>query len=214
MSLTFKHNTIPPNANNPAYPVSKDAWSENHSLAGGTKGDVLLYDPTDGVPNIGIATPGTADYALLSNGAGALPSFRQQTVRTASVSYSLAQIQAGNTTPQTIVAALGANKIIVPLHMAAYINFGGTNFNTSQTLRCRYAGDATDLASINAFIGNAGPSGFGVAPFSGGSVYITRYFTVFDPRNKALQISLSGDLTGGTGSTMKVWVQWVEYDLS
>ena len=99
-----------------------------------------------------IAGVGTSGQVLTSNGAGALPTFQAiggTSLSSASITITSAQAKALHATPQTIVAAPGAGKVILPFMAEAQLNYGGTNAFTntgSGTLELFYGSSSGSIA--------------------------------------------------------------------
>lgn len=93
-------------------------------------------------------SPSVAGYVLTDNGPSADPSFQVVTgvngLTVVSLKLTSSQIKNLKATPVTLVAAPGANKIIVPVgNINATMNYGGTNaFTSGGNIDVRYHGTA------------------------------------------------------------------------
>lgn len=113
----------------------------------------------------------------------------------ANLTLTDAQIKAGNTTPQTIIAAPGSNKIAVPFHFSLTKDSSAGVYSASPTIRVRYAGNTTDIidAAVAWTLTGANKTHQTVVRTAGQSFT----YSSFDPTNKAVQFSTSADVTGG-----------------
>ena len=118
-----------------------------------------------------------------------------------------AELEALGTTPITLVEAAGADKTIYPVCALLEVTVT-TGYSSSPTATLIHKGSTTDLVAFNAFsfVTTGGHSSFGM-----GLDHVRNPYGTFDPRNKALQIELSGDPgTPGTGvATGTVTVYYV-----
>lgn len=116
-----------------------------------TTAGVVIFDGT----RLVTTSAGTTGQVLTSNGAGVAPTY-QNTILTATVVLTSAQVKAIRATPITIVSAAGAGTYISVLACRAKLTYGGTNVFTaaaSQTILLYYnaatqVGTCMDNASI------------------------------------------------------------------
>lgn len=115
---------------------------------------------------------------------------------------TLVQLQGASSTPLKI--ALGTpNSTIVPLFLMGRID-PGSNFNTTQNIRLRYTGIATDLMTLGSFVTNTG-----LFRFQQTNVPIAQAFTdtvTADPRGLDVELSLSANVTGGGPCNTTFWM--------
>jgi hypothetical protein len=102
---------------------------------------------------------GTLGQGLISNDAGALPTWQNQTggstiFNVADITLTNSQLKNLTTTPITLVAAQGAGTIIVPVSMFTRLNYGGNNiFTGAATFRFALG---TGLTTATAFFNIGG----------------------------------------------------------
>lgn len=114
------------------------------------------------------------------------------------------ELEAMNTTPIQLVAAAGADKIILPV-LASMEQDVTAAYANAPTQSIIWAGDSVNL--INATFAmpfNTINKRFSFFPVA--ASYTQRLLSTFDPRNKALQIKSSADLSGTTGNVTSVLV--------
>lgn len=159
------------NASNPAYSTTTYpstnaintllyASSANVMSALATANNGLLVTSATGVPSI--LADGTTGQ-LLTATTGSPPSWAAapagSTVFTVKVNLTNAQLKAINSTPITVVAAQGANTVIVPLYAAAKFVYGGNNaFTGSNALDLFYV-NASGRASITGVLSSPAMTG-------------------------------------------------------
>jgi hypothetical protein len=127
-------------------------------------------------------------------------------VQTTTVTITNAEAPSLSTTPKTLVAAQGANTLIVPVSIWVYQNLV-TNYSTGRAYRLRFSGSASILWASPAMTGNTGVS-IGNAPF----ISIRETTGV----NVAMLLETGGD-AGGTGNAsnvIRVVFQYVVADVS
>lgn len=184
-------------------------------------GITVAYTPVCGGttaagPLQSVAALGSSGTVLTSNGAGQLPTFQAvpgSGILTRNVSLTVAQIQGAHATPVQLVAAQGANTIIVVLNLTFVMVVAGTAYaNASNSLIFGFGASASTIQSNcaampitnNPFNGatnttiimNCSPmtgsvSGQSVTPIVGGSSSVNADLN-FSSTNTAI--------TGGTGS--------------
>jgi len=149
---------------------------------------LFFIDGQDGEDGFGVPGPAGA------NGASS-------TILLAELSLTAVQIRALNSSPQTLVAAPGGNKIVVPVRVQYWVTRTATAYSADPTFSIRWAGAVTELFT---------PVGFFLATASAGDTFrnlvaleINTGYAGVDPRNAAVQIRTAADVTTGTG-TMKV----------
>ena len=107
-------------------PIEISKGGTNASSMTTTDG-VVYYDGT----RLVTTTVGTATQVLTSNGAGVAPTFQaissSSSFLTKKTTLTSSQIKALNATPIQIVAAQGANKVIVPISAVTHVIYGGSN---------------------------------------------------------------------------------------
>ena len=94
---------------------------------------------------------GTAGQFLISNGAGALPTWQSggsNVPQSVSLHLTNSQIKNLRATPIQILAAQGANTLIVPIELVSFLNYGGSNAFVAPT------GIGISLYSTNVNAGN------------------------------------------------------------
>jgi hypothetical protein len=115
-----------------------------------------------------------------------------------------AEFESLNTNPIELVAAPGADKIILPVHLAIEVDLV-TIYGTSPTHSIVHNGSTTNLmANTLAFNLTATPSKklAVTTGFTGGSnLYV---YTTFDPRNKSVKLTSSANLAAGGVATAVV----------
>lgn len=86
--------------------------------------------------NLGAGTPGTTGQVLTSAGAGAVPTWSNTTLyyKYTTIELNQAQILALNTSPQTLVAAPGAGKVIIPFRVIVEVVYNTAAFATNTQL--------------------------------------------------------------------------------
>ena len=117
--------------------VTKNSIGSNIPIEiskGGTNASSMTT--TDGVcyfdgTRIVTTAVGTATHVLTSNGVAVAPTFQAVSsvspVLATKLTLTSAQIKALNATPIQIVAAQGANKVIVPISAVTHVIYGGSN---------------------------------------------------------------------------------------
>ena len=117
----------------------------------------------------------------------------------AEISLTSAQIKLLNTTPQTLVAAPGAGKIIIPVDIIVNYTHVTTAYN-AQTIGARYAASASAISNITASLDT----------YTASQIAITSPRTVTASlwqSNSILQVYASADPTTGDG-TMTVGIYY------
>lgn len=167
--------------------------------------DVLLGNPTGGAANYSEVTLGNGlDFA--STALELKPSY----LNVVEVSLSAAQFNGMYTTPVQVVAAPGANKVIVINHVVANMTYGTAQFASGGAVGLQY-GNTAHLAGPAASATEAASDFTGAAAstlfrFGGG---LSTGSAVSTAANAAVYISnLTGVFTTGD-STFKIWV-WYE----
>lgn len=152
----------------------------------------LYYDPDrDG---------GRWTAAITKQQSGGLAS--TSIVLEATITLSESQLENLNTTPVTVVAAQGAETIIIPLYFLIELTVT-TGYGASPTFSLRHPGASSITGSANPSWSTTGTktcTAFGVA---------TNYSTAgggLDPRNLALEIIASADNVGAGVATARVIV--------
>lgn len=115
------------------------------------------------------------------------------------------EINGANTTPIEIVAAPGANKVVYPVRIFWWVARGSNALSADVSFRLRWATIATDLVTTPTFNLNVGATP-GDRFRSDPANDINFGYGGSDPRNKALQISVSADTTGGSGTIVRVFL--------
>lgn len=87
-----------------------------------------------------IASVGTSGQVLTSNGAGALPTFQAAGVVSVNITLSAANITGMNATPVTVIAAPGANKVIVVTQITGSFAYNSVQYTGGGTIRLQYNG--------------------------------------------------------------------------
>lgn len=172
-----------------------------------THGGILFKDAT----GWGRLQPGDAGKFLKTNGNDADPTWEYPVsgagffnVRRA---LSAGEMVSASSSPISLVAAQGADKIIVPI--AAQFEYDVTvAYSNSVNGGLIYDGSATGLLSTNFTITAASITkryavSMGV---NNGTLYV---YATFDPRNKALMFKTSADLTGAGAMTAVLNVLYV-----
>ncbi len=185
-------------------------------LAGTTATGVLQ------VADTGLATSG---FVLTSNGSSAKPSFQAAPgsggSQQATITISAADFIASRTTSVLILAAPGANKMIVPLAVQFELAYGGTPFaggsGTSTTLYLNYITGTSGGSFSNNVLGAGGVNGGDTTMFNG----MTSNWLVETPitlnnsasltdMQESLRLTYSGlTLTGGTSSIIYVHLEYI-----
>ena len=104
---------------------------------------------------------GTSGQLLVSNGAGALPAWQTvsptNNILSATLTLTSAQIKSLNASPQTIVAAPGANKAIGVVTVWGRLNYGGTNafVATSGTINARWKDNTGPITGTSSLMGQS-----------------------------------------------------------
>lgn len=144
-------------------------------------------------PEIPIIIPGPAG----ATGATGAPGSSGSAAR---ITLSSAQIVTLSSAPVTILAAQGADKIIVPLNLSAEIDTT-TLFSNNPTWSLFYNGGAVAL-----MIGTLAP-GINSVQKRFVTAYDAQYsltYSTFDPRNKSVVLKASVDATGAGAATAVV----------
>ena len=123
------------------------------------------------------------------------------------VDVAEAPLEGASTTPITLVAAPGVNKVIVPVAWWPELDLV-TVYSNNPTWALRYNGIAVDLLAqysmtTNSVTGTKLMSGVSNNPTNTLMVYATN-----DPRNKALMFRLNADLTGAGVATAKIHLMY------
>ena len=86
--------------------------------------------------NLGAGTPGATGQVLTSAGAGAVPTWSNTTLyyQYATIELTQAQILALNTSPQTLIAAPGVGKVIIPFRVVTEVVYNTAAFATNTQL--------------------------------------------------------------------------------
>ena len=169
-------------------------------IASAAQGDILYRDAAAWAR----LPTGTAGQVLTSGGAGANPAWATPSggggssdLVVLSRAITELELESINTAPLTLVAAPGADKVIVPImwHMEfdVIVIYGGSNI----ILNLNYNGDTTQLTESNITwaVANLGKRGNWSRVTNTNSMI----YTSFDPRNKALQ--LKGNANPGSPGT-------------
>lgn len=144
---------------------------------------------------------GTASQVLLGGNAPSWGTLTQN-LSIASITLSNTQLQTLNTVPVTVVAAPGAGIVVVPVQLMYKGVRSGSAFTGDSSPRIRWNGIATDLTSNPTFTWNSAVA----ASLFRFNLAITSYAgsTSDDPRNKALEVSATANLTGGSGNSLEI----------
>lgn len=119
------------------------------------------------------------------------------------------ELEGMNATPIQLVAAQGADKIVLPV-LASLEQDVTAAYANNPTQSIIWAGDSVNL--INATFAmpfNTINKRFSFFPVA--ASYTQRLLSTFDPRNKALQIKANADLSGTTGNVTAVLI--VQYTI-
>lgn len=136
--------------------------------------------------------------------------------QTASVTLTNTQVNALNGTPQTLLAAQGSLKMIVPINLVIFYDYGSAAFDTSGGIEIGYNSNGS-----TSFSGD-GPS---LSISTADTVLIQDFRNSFFGTNGSLQIASSSlfnqpitifnqntNYTGGTGTTMKFTLSYYVID--
>lgn len=183
----------------PAYALVKDSDLSTS--------DITTNDVSTSKHGFAPKAPNDATKFLNGTGAYSVPT-GGGTTTIVSVRISDAQWKSLNTVPVQVVAAPGnANYIIAPVQITGYKSFTGGTYSVARNPRFRHANSAFDLitlsltnsTNIQVVMGNL---------LAGGTDAV-------DVRNQAIEISHSGDVTGGNAANfLEVMITYVTYDMS
>ncbi len=171
-----------------------------------TSGTVMLVDSASKFG--AVTSQGTANQVLTSNGAGALPTWADNIIQTATVTLSQAQVLALNVTPIPVIAAPAAGKMIFVINAALKLTHVTTAFAGGGTIDLIYSGLSSDpiitgLGS-NAFV-TVGSNRI-MGSVCGGQVSVASSSV----EAVAVQVFNPGAaFTGGGTSTIKIMVNYV-----
>jgi len=179
------------------------------SVTSGTSGFMVAEDGLDGLDSL---IPGLQGLTGATGATGATGPAGSASLAT--VSLSEAQIEAWSSSPIQIIAAPGGGKILVPLFV--YVQMFVTSIYTSNpSMKFVYGTNTTSLLSTsiptslsvvtNTLRGDIAATGLSFSDYS-----------IFDPRNKAINLKGSSDPTGGgTGAvTGIVNMAYVTFDFN
>lgn len=168
---------------------------------------------------------GTSGQVLTSNGAGAYPTWQiapgSGGSQQATIAIAAADFIASRTTSVLILAAPGANKMIVPIAVQFELAYGGTPFaggaGTSTTLYINYVTGTTGGSASNNVLGAGGSTGGDATMFNGKTsnwlvetpITLNNSASLTDMQ-QSLRLTYSGlTLTGGTSSTIYVHLEYI-----
>jgi hypothetical protein len=123
-------------------------------------------------------------------------------VTTVDRALTAVEIRALNTTPIELVAAPGANKVIIPLAVYWWVTRTATAYSANPSFRIRWNGIAFDLFTAMSFFLSTASAGEKFQEQARLPIDFA-YGSGSDPTNKSLQVSATADTTTGTG-TIKV----------
>jgi hypothetical protein len=160
------------------YGNSTPKWDE---LVIGSANRVLKSDGTDvSWAQVNLTTDVTGVLPAANGGAG---------VYVATKTLSEGEIEAGNTSPSTIIAAPGSGIMAVPFYWSVISNVTAA-YSTSPSWRLRYSGSSSDLAG--AVVMNLANTGR-FSDRTVGASSLTFDFDSFDARNKAIVLRADAD---------------------
>ena len=180
-------------------------------------GELCIEGDAEVVANLEVDGTTTLTGATAITGAltvtGALSS---PELKVAEVAISLAEMIGLRATNKTLVAAQGANTVIIPERVVFFLNYGSAVFTESaDNLALNYVGAAGDLA-CTAFETTASWLVAGADAYGSYSCDLNLTSTVAEAVNTALTLDNTGDgeFGDGTGSTVTAWIYYRVVDVS
>lgn len=147
-------------------------------------------DGEDGVPGV----PGVAGSSV------------SVSVKTATIRLIDAQIKSLSSSPVQIVAAAGTNIVLFPIMLALVKSWAGT-YSASFTMALRYAGGTVDITQTVGFTNSTNIQAARGLTTSASST------DNFNPRNTAINIRSSADVTSGNAANyVEATVTYIEMD--
>lgn len=202
-------------------PVSSGSGT-NALLDGSVHSDTVAQTVSRGSLIYGNSTPkwdeltiGAANTVLKSDGTDAswqTLSSVGSNVFTATLNLNNTQTLALGTSPQTIISAQGAGTVVLPIIAEVVKDSVAGAYTGTFNFRFRYTGDTSDLLAAGTF--NAGTN-IQTGNFVQNGVTLIKTITTFDVRNKAVQVSNSGDMTGGNAANttkVRVWYTIADFN--
>lgn len=125
------------------------------------------------------------------------PAGSSGSISSVTVAVTNTEILSLNTAPKEIVPAPGANIAVIPLQLTIFKEGSAAGYSASVTVRLRPAGVSTDLMSVISFLIDT------VARdtyHTKNMAEISELTTPTNFINKAIQLSLSADVTGGNAA--------------
>ncbi len=159
----------------------------------------------------------TASSTLAVTGAATITgAINGAILKTDEVAISLAEMTGLRATNKTLVAAQGANTVIVPVSVLFFLDYGSAAFTeTTDNLALNYVGAAGDVA-CTAFETTASwlvasEDGYGFYTCDSNILSTTAQVV-----NTALTLDNNGDgeFGGGTGSTVTAWITYYVIDVT